>query len=111
MEIPMSGKPSQLNWAWLDACSKKTDSSVAEAQGEEFFANAVLRLPEPKALITIRIDKDVLRWFKSQGPGYQTRMNALLRAYMLAQSTKNHSEKPDRRQLIGSGHGTVSEYD
>ena len=35
----------------------------------------------PKTAISLRIDVDVLQWFKKQGPGYQTRMNAILRAY------------------------------
>jgi len=34
-----------------------------------------------KAAISLRIDVDVLEWFKAQGPGYQTRINAILRAY------------------------------
>jgi uncharacterized protein (DUF4415 family) len=37
-----------------------------------------------KAAISLRIDADVLEWFRSQGPGYQTRINALLRSYMEA---------------------------
>ena len=44
----------------------------------------MLRLPEPKAAVTIRLDRQVLNWFKAKGPGYQTRINALLRAYMEA---------------------------
>jgi uncharacterized protein (DUF4415 family) len=35
----------------------------------------------PKASIALRVDADVLEWFRSQGPGYQTRMNAVLRAF------------------------------
>jgi uncharacterized protein (DUF4415 family) len=35
----------------------------------------------PKASVSLRLDADVLAWFKSQGPGYQTRMNAVLRAF------------------------------
>jgi uncharacterized protein (DUF4415 family) len=35
----------------------------------------------PKASISLRLDADVLEWLKSQGPGYQTRINAILRAY------------------------------
>jgi uncharacterized protein (DUF4415 family) len=35
----------------------------------------------PKATISLRVDADVLEWFKAGGPGYQTRMNAVLRAY------------------------------
>lgn len=37
-----------------------------------------------KALLSLRIDGDVIEWFRAQGPGYQSRMNALLRAYMEA---------------------------
>lgn len=52
------------------------------------FARAIVRrglkpLP-PKAQLTIRIDRDVLDWFRKQGRGYQTRINSLLRAYMEA---------------------------
>lgn len=54
----------------------------------EMFARAVLRKglkPVPKkALLSLRIDSDVIDWFRSQGAGYQSRMNALLRAYMEA---------------------------
>ena len=35
----------------------------------------------PKASISLRVDREVLDWFKAQGPGYQTRMNAVLRAF------------------------------
>ena len=37
----------------------------------------------PKKQITVRLDQDVIDWFKSQGKGYQTRMNAVLRQYMV----------------------------
>lgn len=52
------------------------------------FARAVARKglkPVPrKALISLRIDADVIDWFRAQGAGYQSRMNALLRAFMEA---------------------------
>lgn len=35
----------------------------------------------PKTSISLRIEQDVLEWFKAQGPGYQTRINAVLRAF------------------------------
>jgi len=35
-----------------------------------------------KSLVSLRIDKDVLQWFKTQGKGHLSRMNAVLRAYM-----------------------------
>ena len=39
-----------------------------------------------KSAISLRVDPEVLSWFKAQGPGYQTRMNAVLRAYKDASS-------------------------
>ncbi len=39
-----------------------------------------------KSAISLRVDPEVLAWFKAQGPGYQTRMNAVLRAYKDASS-------------------------
>ena len=52
------------------------------------FARAVAReglKPVPKkSLLSLRIDADVIDWFKAQGAGYQSRMNALLRAFMEA---------------------------
>jgi uncharacterized protein (DUF4415 family) len=52
------------------------------------FARVVARKglkPVPKkALLSLRIDADVIEWFRSHGAGYQSRMNALLRAYMEA---------------------------
>ncbi len=57
----------------------------------EMFAKAVVRRglkPTPtKQQVTLRIDGDVLEWFRSQGRGYQTKINALLRAYMEAHGT------------------------
>jgi uncharacterized protein (DUF4415 family) len=50
-----------------------------------YIVNAVVRhgiVPAtPKTSIALRVDTDVLDWFKAQGPGYQTRMNAVLRAF------------------------------
>src|SRR5246127_2481624 len=54
----------------------------------EMFARAVarkgLKAVPKKALLSLRIDSDVIEWFRKQGAGYQSRMNALLRAYMEA---------------------------
>jgi uncharacterized protein (DUF4415 family) len=60
----------------------------APAWTPELFARAVVReglKPVPrKTLLSLRIDADVVAWFRAQGEGYQSRMNALLRAYMEA---------------------------
>jgi uncharacterized protein (DUF4415 family) len=60
------------------------DTSDIPELGEDFFRRAELRVPVKQA-VTIRLDADVLEWFKGQGTGYQTRINQLLRQYMQAQ--------------------------
>jgi uncharacterized protein (DUF4415 family) len=59
----------------------------------EMFAKAVLRKGlKPvvrKTQVTLRIDEDVLTWFKNQGKGYQTRINALLKAYKEAHQNES----------------------
>jgi uncharacterized protein (DUF4415 family) len=49
-----------------------------------FWKGAKIVWPEAKQLTSLRLDPEVLAWFKAQGKGYQTRMNAVLRAYMKA---------------------------
>ena len=56
-----------------------------EDEFEVDWTRAELVTPEPKKMISLRVDPDVLEFFKSQGAGYQTRMNAVLRAWMDAQ--------------------------
>jgi uncharacterized protein (DUF4415 family) len=69
----------------------------------EMFAKAVvkrgLNQPMNKTLLTLRVDSDVLTWFKSQGRGYQTRINSLLRAYMDATVDHNTQTQTRPRQL------------
>ena len=57
----------------------------AHATDAAFWKNAKVVMPHPKEIVTIRLDADLLRWFR-QHPGYQTRINAILRAYMKAQN-------------------------
>ncbi|MDQ3221463.1 MAG: BrnA antitoxin family protein [Acidobacteriota bacterium] len=58
----------------------------------EFWANAIIRKglkPAPrKQQLTLRVDNDVVEFFKEQGRGYQTKINQLLRAYMDAHQIK-----------------------
>ena len=72
---------------------KKSDATIVhdgDAPGwtPEMFARSVarrgLKAAPKKALLSLRVDSDVIGWFKGQGAGYQSRMNALLRAYMEA---------------------------
>ena len=63
----------------------KSDPDAPPELGEAWFAKAVNVAPGPKQLLSLRIDSDVLEWFKAQGKGYQTRINAILRKYVEAQ--------------------------
>ncbi len=56
-------------------------SDIPEAD-ESFWRRAELQMPQPKKGVYVRLDTDVLDWLKSKGKGYQTRMNAMLRALM-----------------------------
>ena len=49
---------------------------------EDWYKTAEAVMPTPKKLLSLRLDSDVVDWFKSQGPGYQTRINAALRAFV-----------------------------
>jgi len=77
-------KSSKTDWEKIQAMSDTDiDTSDLPELGEDFFRNAQLHIP-PKKPVTIRLDADVLEWYKSQGAGYQTRINKLLRSYMEA---------------------------
>ncbi len=51
----------------------------------EWFRNAKVVYPQAKRQMTLRLDSGIVDWFKGQGKGYQSRMNAVLRAYVEAQ--------------------------
>jgi len=81
-------KPSRTNWARVDAMpDEEIDYTDNPKLGEDFFAEAVC-WPGHKQQITLRLDPDVLAFFKAQGKGYQTAINAVLRKYMEAQKQR-----------------------
>jgi uncharacterized protein (DUF4415 family) len=66
----------------LDALrDEDIDYSDSPELDESFFEKATVQWPPHKKQLTIRLDEDLLNWLKDQGPGYQTRINAILRAY------------------------------
>jgi uncharacterized protein (DUF4415 family) len=84
---PISKKRSRTDFKALDAMrDADIDFSDIPSVTPEMFAKAVVRIGFkpvlPKAQITLRLDADVLQWFRERGAGYQTQINALLRAYM-----------------------------
>jgi uncharacterized protein (DUF4415 family) len=60
----------------------RVNDSMAEVQKSGDWTDAVLPGQTRKTLISLRVDPEVLDFFKAQGPGYQTRINAVLQAYM-----------------------------
>jgi len=85
---------SQTDWDRVDKLQDKDiDFSENPEVTAEMFAKAILRKGlKPvvrKRQITLRIDEDVLSWFRKQGRGYQTRINTLLKAYKDAHQNKS----------------------
>jgi uncharacterized protein (DUF4415 family) len=77
----------KTDWARVDAL---TDEDIARAVANDpdaapidiDWSDAVLVMPAKKKAISIRVDEDVLDFFKQEGDGYQRRINAVLRSYM-----------------------------
>jgi len=77
----------QTDWARVDAM---TDQDIERAVADDAdavpldvdWSNAELIVPPRKKPVSIRLDEDVIDWFRRSGPGYQTRINSILRHYM-----------------------------
>jgi uncharacterized protein (DUF4415 family) len=90
MKVKDLKKQSGADWEHLSTMTdKEIDFSDNPELTEDFFAHATLRMPVAKKAVSLRIDPDVLEWYKTNGPGYQTRINAVLRMYMQAKSGLN----------------------
>ena len=66
----------------------RADAPEGEDLGAEFWASAEIVEPQPKTSVHLRVDPEVFAFFKSQGRGHLTRMNAVLKAYVQAHQTK-----------------------
>jgi uncharacterized protein (DUF4415 family) len=77
----------RTDWRKADAVTgKKLEASILadvdDVHREPDWTRATIGIPAPKDHINIRIDHDVLEWFKANGRGYQTLMNNVLRAFV-----------------------------
>jgi uncharacterized protein (DUF4415 family) len=61
------------------------DAPEAESLGADFWSSARVVMPPGKTSVHLRLDSDIVDWFKANGKGHLTRMNAVLRAYVEAQ--------------------------
>jgi uncharacterized protein (DUF4415 family) len=87
------------DWARVDALTDEDidraiaeDPDAAPVLTEQEWSNARILYPSGKDPVTLRLDRDTLAWFKQQGRGYQTRINAVLRAFVEAQKNKAKAE-------------------
>lgn len=85
----------KTDWERLDAMTDedietavKNDPDAAPLADDDFWKNATVVLPKTKVDIHIRMDADIVDFFKKSGSGYQTRMNAVLRSYVDAHRHK-----------------------
>lgn len=80
----------QTDWAAVDAMTEEELEAAIASDPDDpgndptFWEHAELIYPAPKARVTMRIDQDILNFFKAAGPGYQTRIQAVLRSYVEA---------------------------
>jgi uncharacterized protein (DUF4415 family) len=84
-------RASTQDWAHIDALTDAEieaavadDPDAAPILDEDWFRSAAIEPPITKQPTSIRLDADILDWFRGQGRGWQTRINAVLRAYAKA---------------------------
>lgn len=85
---------SKTDWAKTGAVSQQEVEAGISADADEprlqfDWSKASPVLPEPKAILHMRVDRDVLQFFRKQGRGYQTTINAVLRSYVEQLSAHN----------------------
>lgn len=72
----------------------EVEASVAadadEADMVMDWDEATVEMPKPKAVLNMRVDQDILEYFRKMGKGYQTRINAILRSYVEQKERHNH---------------------
>jgi uncharacterized protein (DUF4415 family) len=95
MEV-LAATESQTDWERVDTMTEEAlEEAIANDEDwkdipQDWYHQAELVIPVPKKLFSLRIDADVLEYYRSLGAGYQTRMNAVLRSFMLLE--KEHAK-------------------
>jgi uncharacterized protein (DUF4415 family) len=88
IKLRIAGGESKTDWKRVKSMPQTEVEGLAdEEEGplpEGWEAGVEIGVPESKEAVHIRLDKGVLRWFKAHGPGYQTRINAVLKAFVTA---------------------------
>jgi uncharacterized protein (DUF4415 family) len=84
------GKAASMTVAEIEA---RVASDSDEDEMVVDWDNATIELPQPKAVLNMRVDKDVLDYFRKSGKGYQSRINAVLRSYVERKEHQQHRQK------------------
>ncbi len=74
----------------------KTSPSDLSDLPADFWDEAEIVVPPSKQAVSLRLDQDVVAWFKQQGPKYQTRINAVLRTYVSRAKRSPPDPRPRR---------------
>lgn len=81
---------SQTDWASLrQEDDNQIDYSDIPATTEDFWKDAKVVMPLHKVPLSLRLDEDIIDYFKQQGRGYQSKINAVLKAYVHAHLDKS----------------------
>lgn len=87
----------QTNWERLrNLTDEEIEASIDFEEEGEFdwdTARVSTSPPQPKKQVTLRLDLEIIDFFRGQGPGYQTRMNQVLRSYVEAQGEKDRDDR------------------
>ncbi len=103
---------SQTDWDAADAkTEEELEAAIASDPDEaglqhnlDNWDNIIIGFPKPKRQLTVRLDGDIIEWFKDAGKGYQTRMNAVLRSYVEAEKRQElERRKRDCAETPGCG--------
>jgi uncharacterized protein (DUF4415 family) len=109
-------KTGKTDWEKLRARRNTAEAPSADEKKDasKFWSDADLVVPDGKTRMTVRFDTDVVDWFKSYGPKYQTRMNAVLRQFMIKQqpgsSDVNLGVREEPSVYVVPGEQTAAEY-
>ena len=99
--LPTKPSRGRANFALLDAMTEedimRTSPPELADLPDDFWDDAELVPPIVKEPISIRVDEDILEWFRQRGPRYQSRMNAVLRSYVSAMKKTSQN----RRKKLG----------
>jgi len=94
IDAKLAAGESRTDWVRADAMSQADVEHLADEEdgplADGWEKTVIIGLPPGKDAVKLRIDRDVLQWFRQSGKGYQTRMNNVLRAFVKSRQVNEH---------------------